>query len=198
MQVDLKKQEKYTYADYLTWDDNERWEIINGVVYNMTPAPSTKHQLTSIELSAQIRNFLWERETPCMVFHAPFDIRFPEGIKDEDKIIDVVQPDIVVICDTFKIDEKGCQGAPDFIIEILSPSTAQKDHVIKRALYEKNGVKEYWLIDPIHGIVTVYMLEESGRYGKPSIHAGKGKLEVKTMTGLDIDLDMVFREYDLK
>src|SRR3990172_4041775 len=127
MEAAVKKQDKFTYADYLTWDDSERWEIINGVAYNMSPAPNTNHQSISLEVSAQIRNFLMESDKPCMAFHAPFDVRFPEGVLDNNKIIDVVQPDIVVICDTSKIDENGCQGAPDFIIEILSPGTVNKD-----------------------------------------------------------------------
>jgi Uma2 family endonuclease len=193
MQAAAKKQDKFTYADYLTWDDSERWEIINGVAYNMSPAPNTKHQSISWEVSKQIGNFLDKSDKPCMAFHAPFDVRFPEGVLDNNKIIDVVQPDIVVICDTSKVDENGCHGAPDFIIEILSPGTAHKDHEIKKALYEKNGVKEYWIIDPTHSIVIVYLLEDPGKYGRPSIHAGKGRLEVKHLTELYIDLDLVFR-----
>jgi Uma2 family endonuclease len=188
-----KKQQTYSYADYLTWDDNERWELIDGVAYNMSPAPTTKHQLISFELSAQIRNFLDKSEIPCSAFHAPFDVRFPEGAQDDDQIINVVQPDIVVVCDSDKLDEKGCQGAPDFIVEILSPSTSYKDHVIKRALYEKNRVKEYWIIDPSNNLITVYQLGESG-YGKPSIYAGKGRLAVRSLLGLEIDLDKVLKK----
>ena len=105
-----------------------------------------------------------------------------------------MQPDIAVICNISILDEKCCHGAPDFIIEILSPSTAQKDHGVKRTLYEKNSVQEYWLIDPENHIVTVYRLEEPGRYGKPLIHADKGELEVKTLKGLAINLDSVFNE----
>jgi Uma2 family endonuclease len=192
MQLALKKQDFYTYADYLTWDDNERWEIINGVAYNMSPAPITRHQLISSEIVKQIGVFLDKYNKPCLVFHAPFDVRFPQDAQD-DEIIDVVQPDVSVICDVSKLDEKGCHGAPNFIIEILSPSTSKKDLVDKRILYENNGVQEYWLIDPTHNIATVYRLEASGKYGRPLIHANKGKLEVQCLTGLTIDLDLVFR-----
>jgi Uma2 family endonuclease len=192
MQLALKQQDYYTYADYLTWDDNERWEIINGVAYNMSPAPMTKHQLISGELSRQIGNFLQGAKKNCFVFAAPFDVRFPQDAQD-DEIIDVVQPDVSVICDVSKLDEKGCHGAPDFIIEILSPSTSKKDLVDKRILYENNRVQEYWLIDPTHNIATVYRLEASGKYGSPMIHANKGKLEVQCLEGLLIDLDLVFR-----
>jgi Uma2 family endonuclease len=195
MQQALKKEELYTYADYLTWDDDKRWEIINGVVYDMSPAPSTKHQLISLEIASQIRNFLKKTNNACVAFHAPFDVRFPEGIKRIDKIVDVVQPDIVVICDRYKIDEKGCHGAPTFIIEILSPYTSSKDKEVKLKLYEKNSVKEYWLIDPTYNTVIVYFLERSGRYGKPSNHIKQGTLEVKSLEGLIIDLDLVFQSY---
>ena len=192
MQAAVEKKARYTYADYLTWGNDERWEIINGIPYNMSPAPGTKHQQISWELSAQIRNFLIERESSCLAFHAPFDVRFPESLIDNNQIIDVVQPDIVVICDTSRVDENGCHGAPDFIIEILSPSTAYKDYVIKLQLYEKNRVKEYWIIDPINRIITIYLLEDSGNYGRPLIKGHEGRIEVKNLTGLSIDLDLIF------
>ena len=198
MQAALRKHGQFTYADYLTWNDDERWELINGQAYNMSPAPATKHQLVLGELYGQIRSFLREKEKPCLAFPAPFDVRLPESVKDNDKIIDVVQPDISVVCNLSRIDEKGCHGAPDFIIEILSPSTAQKDYDVKRLLYEKNGVKEYWLADPTHHVVTTYLLEDSGTYGNPSIHVVKGGLKVKSLEGLIIDLDLAFREYKFK
>jgi Uma2 family endonuclease len=192
MQLALKQQDYYTYADYLTWDDNERWEIINGVAYNMSPAPTTRHQLISWELSRQIGNYLHDFNKTCFAFYAPFDVRFPQDAQD-DEIIDVVQPDVSVICDVSKLDEKGCHGAPDLIIEILSPSTSKKDLVDKRILYENNRVQEYWLIDPTHNVATVYRLEAFGKYGSPMIHANKGKLEVQCLPGLTIDLDLVLR-----
>jgi Uma2 family endonuclease len=196
MQTALKihsEGRKYSYADYLTWDDDKRWEIINGEVYDMSPAPSNEHQTISWELSGQIRDYLKTNNKPCKAFHAPFDVRLPEGIKDHGKVIDVVQPDIVVVCDLSKLDDNGCQGAPDFIIEILSPSTAYKDHNIKRALYELNKVKEYWIVDPMAKIVTVYLLSEDNRYGKSAIYEGKGKLKAVVLKGLEIDLDAVFK-----
>jgi Uma2 family endonuclease len=182
---------KYNYTDYLTWkNENQRWEIINGEVYDMSPAPSRKHQFLSWELSRQIGNFLLDKS--CQAYHAPFDVRFPEGIWDKNEIIDVVQPDLMVICDTSKLDDKGCQGAPDFIIEILSPGTAFKDFTIKHALYERNGVKEYWLVDPVNQMLTIYLLGEDGKYGKPSVHPGAGKRKVAVLEPLEIDLDAIF------
>lgn len=190
MQTAIKyPEQKYTYADYLTWDDDQRWEIIDGHPYAMT-APSGKHQRISWEMSRQIGNYLLGK--PCQGRSAPFDVRFPEGIKVNDKIIDVVQPDIVVVCDQSKLDDKGCQGAPDFIIEILSPSTASNDHILKLNLYEKNGVKEYWIVSPDYQIVMIYRLNETGRYGKPDILEVKGKIAVAAVTGLEIDFDLVF------
>ncbi|MBF0119023.1 MAG: Uma2 family endonuclease [Desulfobacterales bacterium] len=187
-----KIEKKYSYADYLEWEDNRRWEIIDGDVYDMSPSPLRKHQFTSIELSWQIKNFLKANKRPCEAYHAPFDVRFPESVKNDEEIIDVVQPDIVVICDYSKLDRRGCHGAPDFIIEILSPYTAHKDHNIKRDLYEKNKVKEYWIIDPSNKIVTVYILDEKNRYEKPMIHSKQGKLKVAALEGLEIDFDDIF------
>jgi Uma2 family endonuclease len=194
MQTALKTQPCYTYADYLTWDDEQRWEIINGVVYDMSPAPTTRHQLILGELFKQIAIFIDSKKT-CKAFVAPFDVRFPEGIKRYDKIIDVVQPDLVVVCNRYKIDEKGCHGAPDFLIEILSPYTAQKDKEVKLKLYEKNNVNEYWLIEPTLNTVTVYLLLSSGRYGKPIHHTTQGMIEVHSLDGLFIDLDLVFQPF---
>ncbi|MCP4693168.1 MAG: Uma2 family endonuclease, partial [Desulfobacterales bacterium] len=122
MALPLLKNEYYTYADYLTWTDDERWELIDGEPYNMSPAPSTAHQRVLMKFINQIENFLSDRK--CEAFPAPFDVRFPGEVEAPEDIIDVVQPDISVICDPSKIDEKGCLGAPDFIAEIISPSTA--------------------------------------------------------------------------
>jgi Uma2 family endonuclease len=187
MQLALKQPTQYSYADYLTWDDDERWEIINGFAYCMSPAPSRKHQSISVELEGQILNFLKAQQSRCEMYHAPFDVRFPESVHDNEQIIDVVQPDISVICDLSKLDDRGCHGAPDWIIEILSPSTAQKDHDLKRQLYEKNNVQEYWLVDPTHESVIVYRLIASGAYGSPTFHIGKGKVEVKSIADLTIE-----------
>jgi Uma2 family endonuclease len=190
----IKQNNLYSYADYLTWNDDERWEIINGFAYCMSPAPSRKHQFISWELSGQIRDYLIATQRPCEAYHGPFDVRFPESVQDDEQIIDVVQPDISVICDLSKLDDRGCHGAPDWIIEILSPSTAQKDHDLKRKLYEKNNVQEYWLIDPTHERVIVYRLIASGAYGSPTIHIGKGKVEVKSLSGLTIDFNLIFNK----
>ena len=139
----LRKEEaRYTYADYMAWEDGERWEIIEGVPYLMSPAPTWVHQGISGELFLQIATFL--KGKPCKVYAAPFDVRlFPA---DDDSDDTVVQPDIVVVCDRSKLDRSGCRGAPDMLVEILSPSTARHDQLVKLQLYKKAGVREYWIV----------------------------------------------------
>ncbi len=172
----------------MSWTDDERREIIDGRVFDMGPAPSSRHQLISGRLFAQLFGGLEEKG--CQVLAAPFDVRFPAGAKENDKIANVVQPDIVVVCEKEKIDEKGCLGAPDFIAEIISPSSVAKDYITKQKLYEKNGVSEYWILHPVDNIVHVNLLE-NGAY-RISIHEGKGMLELSAFAGLKIDLDKLF------
>ena len=124
------KDEHFTYGDYLKWDDSERWELIDGIAYNMTPAPSRFHQQVSIELCFQLVNHL--RDTTCKVYAAPFDVRLLEADEADESVTTVVQPDISVICDPSKLDDRGCKGSPDLIVEILSPATARKDRAGRR------------------------------------------------------------------
>jgi len=180
----------FTYKDYLTWNDNERWELIKGVAYNMAPAPSVNHQRVSMELGRQFANFLSDK--PCEVFSAPLDVRLPEPNEKDEDTENVVQPDMVVICDSSKLDKKGCKGAPDLIIEIVSPASASIDNIKKMNLYEKNGVKEYWIVHPIYKIVTIYKIMENGLYGKPETYSEEDKIEVELLKGLTIDLGLVF------
>ncbi|HAO19544.1 MAG: hypothetical protein BWK80_16720 [Desulfobacteraceae bacterium IS3] len=187
----LKKTETYAYGDYLRWPEDERWELIYGDAYNMSAAPSTRHQLVSGELYRQIANFLSDKA--CKVLSAPFDVRLPNRNEADEEVETVVQPDISVICDLKKIDDRGCRGAPDFIAEITSPFTASKDNIRKVALYEKHGVKEYWIIHPFDNIVYVRLLNENGRYGSPAIYEALGQLEIATLPGLKIDLELLFR-----
>ncbi len=179
------------YEEYLHWPEDERWEILEGVPYDMTAAPSTKHQAVSGELFFQIRSYL-TNESACKAFYAPFDVRLPEKDEADEAIINVVQPDIAVICDPSKIDEKGCRGAPDWIIEVLSPFTSSKDHIVKRLLYERMGVREYWLVHPIDELVTVFVLGADGTFEPPVFREGKGELGVSVLPGLVMDLDAVF------
>lgn len=139
------------------------WELIDGVAYNMCAAPSRYHQGILTELNRQIGNFLAGR--PCKVYVAPFNVLLPDHSgQEEEKVATVVQPDLPVICDMEKLTEKGCTGAPDWIVEILSPYTSKKDFNEKLYLYERHGVREYWIVDPGNKYVHVYQLNEKGKY----------------------------------
>jgi len=161
-QLDLSK--RYTYAEYLNWQFDEVVELIRGKVFRMSPSPSTSHQRLSGNLFRLIANYLVGK--PCQVFAALFDVRLPlpPGRQTSDQIDTVVQPDISIICDSAKIDERGCQGAPDWIVEILSKGTASKDLTEKYQLYEHAGVREYWVAHPHEGTLLIYRLNENGRY----------------------------------
>lgn len=179
----------YTYSDYLTWSEDERWELINGVPYNMTPAPTPKHQEVLGELFLLLAN--WLKKTKCKVYMAPFDVRLVESETVDSLIDKVVQPDITVVCDPEKIDERGCAGIPDMIIEILSPSTFKKDLGIKLALYESSGVQEYWVVHPTDETVMVFKLQNN-QYGKPTVYSVPDVVPVGLFGDLAIQLESVF------
>lgn len=181
----------YTYADYLKWDLPEMVELIRGKVYKMSPAPTSKHQRISGNLFGSIKYFLKKKK--CEVFSAPFDVRLPRKGKANEDIITVVQPDICVICDPTKIDTRGCLGAPDWVIEILSKHTSAKDLNEKFEVYEEAGVKEYWVVHPGEQTVLVYTLNDSGKYeGILKPYVRNDKVQPKTLPGLTIDLEEVF------
>ncbi len=151
----------YTYADYLLWKFEERVEILKGKLFRMSPAPSSRHQAVSSNLHVELGIFLKNKQ--CKLYSAPFDVRFPKQSKGDKQIYTVVQPDLCVVCDPKKIDEKGCLGAPDLVIEILSKGNSKKEMKNKFELYEEAGVQEYWLIDPEYQNVFVYVLD-GGKY----------------------------------
>jgi Uma2 family endonuclease len=190
MGLALEGVQQFTYGDYLNWDDNERWEIIDGHAYNMTPAPGTNHQLISTELVVQLSKHF--ENDPCRVIAAPFDVRLPMGKQKEKEITNVVQPDISIICDPGKLDRKGSLGAPDLIIEIISPSTTAKDKKEKFFLYEQAGVKEYWLVYPDNKIIEVFTLDDSGRYGRPEIYGDSDSIPLTAINGITVDLQPIF------
>ena len=183
----LQKTQRYTYADYCTWDDNERWELIDGVAYAMSPpAPTESHQSISGNIYLHIGQFL--RGKGCKVFYAPFDVRLNAGKKDNT----VVQPDILVVCDKSKLDGKSCVGAPDMVVEILSPSTAVHDMIRKYGLYQKSGVREYWIVDPETKTVVTYIWE-NGKEDK-KIYDTPEIVPVYVLEGCNVDLAEVFEE----
>jgi Uma2 family endonuclease len=158
--VDLSK--KYTYADYLTWSDDERWELIGGIPYNMSPAPNRRHQKILLKLGRHVAEFF--DDSTCEVYLAPFDVRLSEDYSDDHLIENVVQPDLTVFCKMERLDEKGAVGAPDLVVEILSPTTARKDMKEKMLLYQKFAVREYWLVDPELNQIEVMVLDVQGRF----------------------------------
>ncbi len=185
-----KKQGKFTYGDYCTWGEDERWELIEGVPYDITPAPLRVHSTIAGGILKQLLPFFDGKS--CEVHFAPFDVRLPKGKEGDEKVDTVVQPDILVVCDEKKLDEKGCRGAPDLVIEIFSPSSASRDAVLKRRIYEKHGVREYWTVDPANRIVYLYSRTESGEFGKMVVFGDADVIKDPLFPGLEIDLKRVF------
>ena len=181
-----KEQIHYTYADFLEWDEGERYEIIDGEAYMMA-TPSRLHQRISMALSAALYNYLEGK--PCEVYPAPFAVRlFPSEDRSDDT---VVEPDISVVCDPSRLDDRGCNGAPDFIIEIVSPSTARYDRIVKFNKYRDAGVREYWIVDPEEKFVYAYVLKD-GHYTAAN-YDDTGAAPVTVLPGCEIDLKTVFR-----
>ena len=191
-QAATRRDARYTYVDYLQWSEDERWELIRGVAYNMTPAPPRRHQAISIELARQFANHLVGKG--CKVFDAPFDVRLPAPGETDETTSTVVQPDLVVVCDPAKLDERGCKGAPDLVIEILSPESVARDQKEKFLLYEQAGVQEYWLVHPTDRIVTVFHRGADGAYGRPAVYTPDEHIRVGVLPELEIDLAAVFGE----
>jgi Uma2 family endonuclease len=192
--LDLDESKRYTYADYLTWFDDVRRELIDGFIRLMS-APVRIHQTISSKINFLLNLFVRKRKGKCKIYYAPFDVRFPKnGETADDKIYDVVQPDICVICDLSKLDDKGCIGAPDLIVEILSPSTSKHDKETKFNLYEKFGVREYWIVDPHKKTVQVFLLQPHGKYNEGMMYQYRQKAPVHIFEGLEIDLKELFSE----
>lgn len=187
-----EEKARYTFADYLTWDENERIEIIGGEAFLMA-APSSKHQEISMEISRQLANFLVGK--PCRVYPAPFNVRLFEKDGDAPEDVDtVVEPDISVICDRSKIDARGCKGAPDLIVEILSPSSLRNDRLVKLRLYQRTGVREYWIADPENKTVQVFLLNSNGILYPHEDYGQENVAKVNVLDGCFIELDKVFSE----
>lgn len=180
----------YTYADYLRWTIEERIELIRGKIFKMSPAPSRGHQ----EVSTNLLNIFvpYFQKSPCQLFTAPFDVRFPRKSKKNQDIITVLQPDLCVICDSGKVDERGGIGAPDLVVEILSPGNTRKEMKLKYEIYEESGVKEYWVILPEHRLCMIYVLEDRKYRALPPIPEGQ-MLQSVLFPGLEIEADAVFK-----
>jgi len=179
-----EKKGRYSYSDYIKWPDDERWEIINGVAYNMSPAPKVKHQKISGNLYFELKKSLVSKKSQCDLFSAPTDV-----VLDE---YNVVQPDIFIVCNKNKITEDNIRGAPDLVIEITSKSTELKDKKEKLFLYERFGVKEYIIVFPEREYVERYILQ-NGKYMAPEIFNWDETLKLKTFD-IDIELWKVFEK----
>ena len=181
---------RYNYTDYLYWADEKRCELIDGIPLDMTPAPSRTHQKVLGDLYNQFYNFL--KDKSCEVYIAPFDVRLPRQGEQDETSSTVVQPDLVVVCDQKKLDDRGCKGAPDLVIEVLSPETAKKDLSVKLRLYEQVGVSEYWVVHPVDKTVMVFSLDERSLYSKPTVFGEGDQMSVGRFEGLIVDLSTVF------
>jgi len=173
----------YTYSDYLLWDDDKRRELIDGVPYLMS-APTRKHQKILGNLHIQFASLL--KGKPCEVYFAPFDVRLNADTLDNT----VVQPDLLVVCDREKLDEAGCIGAPDLVVEVLSPSTSRHDRILKFKTYLKCGIREYWIIDPVNETLEVHVLMGANYITYPYAHTDNAPVHV--LNGQSIDLSEVF------
>jgi Uma2 family endonuclease len=194
-QLDLNQT--YSYADYLTWQFNETVELIKGKIMLMSPAPNVKHQRASMNLSRPLSNFFLRQK--CQVFAAPFDVRLydrKKSILANKDIHTVVQPDLCVICDPAKLDTQGCNGAPDWIIEILSKGNSKRETQIKYELYAESGVSEYWLVYPYEQAVHQFVLSESGRYELKQMYADDDMAVPYLFPDLSVDLSEVFELFD--
>ena len=182
----LKRDTHYhTYADYLTWSRTYGDELINGTAYvREPPSPSWLHQGIVGELHRQAANALEDK--PCRVCVAPLDVRLPKSTEEDDQVDTVVQPDVLIVSDLNKLDARGVRGAPDWVAEVLSPSTARHDQTVKLAAYERAGVREVWLIDPVDRTLTIYRLE-AGCYGRGTLLELKGRTQLTAVPDVTID-----------
>ena len=192
MELVLDLNKRYSYADYLTWLDDVTRELINGFI-KLLPAPRLEHALANTQILWSLESIVKKNKGACKVFTAPFDVRFSkDGETDDNKIYTVVQPDICVVCDLSKLDERGCCGAPDMIVEVISPSTGKKDITEKFAIYEEYGVKEYWIVYPKDKAIHVFLLQDNRKYNTGTLYEFGAKVPVHVFDDYLIDLNDIF------
>ena len=189
---DLDFSKTYTYADYFNWQFDERLELIKGKLFKMSPAPNRSHQEISLAIAVTLVNYL--KNKVCKVYTAPFDVRLPRQSKEDAAIYTVVQPDICVICDLSKLDSRGCIGAPDIVVEILSPGNNNKELRNKFDVYQEAGVKEYWIIHPSERTFLKYTLDRHGVFQPSKLLIGGDKVTSGILPGFVLDLNDIFEE----
>lgn len=189
MAVLKRDSHQHTYADYLVWSRTHGDEVIDGTAYvREPPSPSVAHQVIVGKLYQQIENAL--ENSPHRVYMAPLDVRLPKNSDADDQIDTVVQPDVLIVSDSQKIDARGVRGAPDWVAEVLSPGTARYDQTVKLAAYERAGVREVWLVHPIDRTLTIYRLER-GCYGRAKVLELEGRTALTAVADVIIDWDEV-------
>ncbi|HOZ95496.1 MAG TPA: Uma2 family endonuclease [Niabella sp.] len=186
----LDKNKSYTYADYLTWRFDDRVELIKGKLFILSPAPAERHQRISGKIHGEF--FLYFKQQSCNLYAAPFDVRLTKNKGSDQEITTVVQPDICVICDQNKIDERGCLGAPDLVVEIVSPATIKKDLNEKFNLYEENEVKEYWVVMPDSNAINQYVLIDN-KYELRDTFYKNQRIDSTIFEGMLIPLEDIFK-----
>lgn len=191
---DIDASLTYSYANYLNWLFEERVELIKGKIFKMSPAASRVHQEISRNIFIKIGNFL--EGQPYKVYAAPFDVRFPKESKADKDVFTVLQPDICVVCDKSKLDYRGCIGAPDIVVEILSPGNNKKELLNKYQVYEEFGVKEYWGVSQSDQSILIYTLNDIGKFQPSKIFTLSEKITSSVLPGFELLLDDVFADLD--
>ncbi|MEI9944950.1 MAG: Uma2 family endonuclease [Chitinophagaceae bacterium] len=180
----------YTYADYLQWRFKERLELFRGRIFKLS-APNTKHQVIAREMFVPFATFL--KKQKCQAYIAPFDVRLPvKNKKKDNEISTVVQPDICIVCDESKIDKRGCCGAPDLVVEILSPGNSKKELKDKYELYEEACVSEYWVVYPEEESIIIFLLNENKKYDGAKVYTADDTIVSKIIPGFSINLNDIF------
>ncbi|MFW0716867.1 Uma2 family endonuclease [Pedobacter sp. N23S346] len=191
---DIDASLTYSYADYLNWLFQDRVELIKGKIFKMSPAPSRVHQEISRNIFLKIGVFL--QDQLCKVYSAPFDVRFPRESNADQDVYTVLQPDICVICDKSKLDDHGCIGAPDLVVEILSPGNTKVELLHKYQVYQEFGVKEYWVVSQSDQSILIYTLNEHGKFQPSKIFTLSEKITSTVLLGFELALDDVFGNLD--
>jgi len=198
MKLALNLNRRYTYADYLTWNDNELRELLNGFIRQISPPHTPEHDIVLRKITDHLNNCISENNNRCRVFCAPFDVRLPKSSNEtaDNQIYTVVQPDICLVCDSdnSKIDVHGCLGAPDLVVEILTLASQRYDLNEKFNLYEAAGVKEYWVVSPKEKGINVFILQEDGEYDVGTVYEGDTQVPVQTLEGLTLSMEEIFNE----
>jgi Uma2 family endonuclease len=188
--ADLDLDKSYTYADYFSWKFEERVELIKGKIFRMSPAPNRTHQKLAGYIYNRLSNFL--EHQPCEVYTAPFDVRIPRKLKGDKEIITVLQPDVCVICDLAKLDKRGCLGAPDIVVEVLSPGNNAKELKNKYAVYEEAGVKEYWVVSPQNQWLQIHTLMD-GKFNTSPFYVTGDMATSAVLPGFSLNVTDMFK-----